>query len=488
MKEKIEIIDYKYRITILTFIIFMIIGVLVPLSGDDYSSYLIGKKGILSCLQNIDIKDGRFISGFFTNFFSYNKIFFDISLASLMSYFVKICNDLMGSVKNKYAYLYPLVGVLMVNVFMFSYNYLTINAALSYTFPSIMIIIYYYLINTCDEMNYKVVVKLILLSLFIMLSSIYLAIAFFISNILNIIVKYNKKNGKKHLLLLLLQISLLIFSLLNMKGELFFLDKNYMFNNIPYLIEEIFSKNILLIVVGAIPINYYLHDKLKNNMYCRVIIALFDLILAFSLCYNFFHYSFVNLNLVLSKYSGVFATENWYYIIYFSSYIVLFVLSVNHFLNKIKVRYMVNNLIVISLIILLFIVISPMLDNGNIIFLMFTIILSCSILSKDMNVKVYSRTIRTIFYLLIIYYISVFAVVKYIDITRSDYIKEQLDANDTRIEVKANPINLIYKSNPSEGDLINNFKKYYEIPLDYSIEVKYFGIFEKIERKVKEDR
>ncbi len=487
MKEKIEIIDYKYKITLLTFILFMIIGALVPLSGDDYSSYLVGKKGILSCLQNIDIKDGRFISGFFANLFSYNKIFFDISLATLMSYFVKICNDLMGSVKNKYAYLYPLIGVLMVNVFMFSYNYLTINVALSYTFPSIMIIMYYYLINTCEEMDYKVILKLVFLSLFIMLSSIYLAIAFIISNILNIIIKYSKKDGKKHLLLLLLQFSLLIFSLLNIKGELFFFDKDYVFNNIPYLIEEVFSKNILLIIVGAIPINYYLHDKLKNNMYCRVIIALFDLILAFSLCYNFFHYSFVNLNLVLSKYNGMFATENWYYIVYFLSYIVLFILSVNHFLKKIKVKYMVNSLIIISLIFLMFILISPMFDSGNIIFLIYVIILSCTILAKDMNVKVYSRTIRSVCYLLIIYYIAIFAVVKYIDVTRSDYIKEQLDAGDTKIEVKANPINLIYKSNPTEGDLVDNFKKYYEIPLEHSIEVKYFGIFEKIEKRVKEE-
>ena len=122
MKEKIEKIDYKYKVTIFTFILFFLIEALSPISGDDWKSYIIGKSGLIECFKNIDIRDGRLLSGFLINFLSYNKIFFDISFAYLISTFVKMCNDLQGNVKTKYCYLYPLIGVLLVSSFMFSYN------------------------------------------------------------------------------------------------------------------------------------------------------------------------------------------------------------------------------------------------------------------------------------------------------------------------------------------------------------------------------
>ena len=89
MKEKLEILTFKHRITLFTFILFLIIGVLTPLSGSDWSHYVIGKKGIIECFNNISIADGRIISGFLVNFLSYNKILFDILLAFSISYFVK---------------------------------------------------------------------------------------------------------------------------------------------------------------------------------------------------------------------------------------------------------------------------------------------------------------------------------------------------------------------------------------------------------------
>ena len=129
MKEKLEILTYKHKITLITFLLFLVIGVLSPLGGSDWSSYVIGKQGLVKCFENINISDGRIISGFLVNFFSYNKILFDIVFALLMSSFVKICNDLMGTVKNKHIYLYPLIGVLLVSTYMFSFNYVSISGA-----------------------------------------------------------------------------------------------------------------------------------------------------------------------------------------------------------------------------------------------------------------------------------------------------------------------------------------------------------------------
>ena len=76
--------------------------------------------------------------------------------------------------------------------------------------------------------------------------------------------------------------------------------------------------------------------------------------------------------------------------------------------------------------------------------------------------------------------------IKYIDFTRGEYIKEQVESNQEIIEIKANPIYLVWRHNPVNIFQHRTFKKYYNIPEKKAIKVKYFGIFEKIEKKVKE--
>lgn len=117
MKERLQIIDFKYKVAMFAFFFFFIISALSPISGADWASYLIGKEGIKSCIDNISISDGRIISGFLINFLSYNKFLFNLLFALLMSGFVHCCNNMMGYVKNKYYYLFPFLGTMLVSVF-----------------------------------------------------------------------------------------------------------------------------------------------------------------------------------------------------------------------------------------------------------------------------------------------------------------------------------------------------------------------------------
>ena len=71
MKEKLEKINFKYNVVLFTFVIFLIIEALSPISGADWKGYVIGKEGISASLRNINILDGRIISGFLINFFSH---------------------------------------------------------------------------------------------------------------------------------------------------------------------------------------------------------------------------------------------------------------------------------------------------------------------------------------------------------------------------------------------------------------------------------
>ena len=486
MKEKLEILTFKHRIILLTFILFLVIGLLTPLGGSDWNSYVIGKQGIIECFNNINIRDGRLISSFLTNFFSYNRLLFVVVFSLLMSSFVKICTDLMGTVKNKFMYLYPLIGILLVSTFMFAFNYASVTGAVCYTLPTILFFIYFYILLKHDDLNIKKYIMLIIYAIIIMGSSIHLALTFFITNLIHLILTSNKNNRLKYTILLLIQFAMLIINVHFLESVIIYTKGSQILNNIPYFIDTLFSNNIVIMIIGAIPINYYLGEKLKDNKYCRVVITLFDLVLLFSLSYNFFNYSPVNLNLVINKYNGTFATENWYYIIYFIMYIVLFFMSINHFIKTKKIKRFLNVFNIASVIMAIFVLISPLFDKGNIIIIVLSIILMSCIIASELDIKVYVRFTLTVAILLVVYYLSMFAISKYVDVTRTNYIKEQIEAKDTSIEIKANPILLIWRYNPNDLFLEKNFKKYYEIPEDNTIEVKYFGIFEKIERKVKQ--
>ena len=485
MKEKIDNISFKYKVTTFTFLLFLVIGLLSPISGADWKSYVIGKEGLVSSINNINILDGRIISGFLINFFSYNKLLFDICFAIMISQFVKMCNDLMGTVKTRFLFMYPLIGLLLVSVFTFSYNFLSVTTTVTYTFPAIAFFLYFYLIMKDEELKKLSVVKLILYALFICLSSIHLAIMFFIVNFIYFLINDKKSNRVKHFIILVISFISIIFSLSLLDNSLFYSNINSIKDNIPHMIENTFSNNIVLVILGAIPINMYLYEKLKDNVYGRVVITLFDLILVFSLSYNFFNYSPVNLNLVLSKYSGIFATENWYYILYFITYMVLFILSMNYYIKNIRVKKVFNMYMIASIIMMIFSLISPIFDVGNLIIFVFSLLFITCVLAKEMNTKVFVKLVKASIIVLTLYYLSIFAVIKYIDVTRTDYINEQLGYDASNIEVKANPTYMIWRYNPVDYFQIKDFKDYYNIPNDKSIEVKYFGLFEKVEKSIK---
>ena len=138
------------------------------------------------------------------------------------------------------------------------------------------------------------------------------------------------------------------------------------------------------------------------------------------------------------------------------------------------------------ILMIIFSLVSPLFDVGNLILFMLSILFITCILAKEANTKVFIKLVKASIVILCVYYLGLFAIVKYIDVTRTDYIKEQLDNNASIIEVKANPTYMIWRYNPVDYFQIKDFKKYYNIPSDKSIEVKYFGIFEKVEKSIKE--
>ena len=159
----------------------------------------------------------------------------------------------------------------------------------------------------------------------------------------------------------------------------------------------------------------------------------------------------------------------------------------NHFITNKKIKDLFNIFVISSIVISLFIISSPIFDKGSIILIILPFIMMLCILAKEMNTKVFTRTIKVVVTLLFIYYLGLFGLIKYIDVSRNDYIKEQIENGSNVIEVKASPTYYIWRYNPSDYFLVKDFKEYYEIGEHSEIDLKYFGLFEEIEKQIKKD-
>ena len=478
MNERLKVLNFKYNVGLGTFIFFFIIFLLAPLSGIDWGNYVRGSESIVYIFNNLNFTYGGFITSILASLFSYNKLIFDFVMALLLGLLVKNVNDVYGKIDNKYYYLaFPFI-LLLVGVNTFAFNYTSVYGAISSTVPSILIIIYFiYLykkeINT-EDLVIKDYIVLILLSLLIVFDSFYLGIGFLVGNILIYIygIISNKKIKKNYYIIIILQLVFIIINSFLCPKELLYDNIPVMINNIPNFIDVTFSKNILLFIISAIPINFYLNNVLKDYTYKRVIIVLFDLLLVFSLAYNFFYYSPVNLNLVINKYKGVFALENIYYIFYFIFYMILYGLSFIHFSKKRTLRNYLLLLVFISIFVSMFKLLSPSFEDGNSFFFVLSMGISTCIMFNSMNFNVNLKAFKAIFIILIVYYIGMMSFIRYIDYRRDKYIREQLKNNSSVVEVYSSPIYYVYRYNPVTIFEEKDFRLYYDIPSTSAVYVR----------------
>lgn len=462
MKERLKELNYKYRLSIVFFMFLFLILSLSPLSGDVILEFDLGRNTI----RNINLDN------FLVNFFANNKFLFNFLFAGLLSSFIYTINTLVDNIRNKHFYLFIVIELLLVGVLTFSYNYTSIKGAIFYTIPALLIFLYFIYFNK------KILLNLIL-SLVIINLNFTLGLYFFIANIIFFILS---KENKKWWLLLVQALNL--FLIQNMNLNMFVGDLSLLQSNISLSIKNLFSNNILIFILGAVPINYYLKDNLKKNMYRRVKLFIFNIPLIFALSYNFGNYFPVNLDLILTRYSGVFAVENYYYLFYFILYIYFYIMSINHFIKNDRLKNYLNIFQLISILIFIQSVLEINFDRSLFIFIIFSVIISNLLMFSYIKVKIYPRLMILITASLFIYYISIFTTIRILENKRVEFIKEQIAKNNEKIVIMASPFRLILKSNPVPSNF-DKIKEYYKIPQEKNVEVEYLGIFKKIEKKVK---
>ena len=305
MKERLKVLDFKYNVLTVFFIFILFISLLAPLSGNDWINYVNGKSGIIESFKNLTFNNGGLLSDFFAGIFTNSKGIFDILFASLMTFTFYNVIPLFGKVEKKTNYLLLPTLLLLVGVETFSFNFISVTGTVCYTFPALLILNYFLYLYKIGNNKFTIGnhIVLLLIILFVSLVTVHLSIAFLLANILFYAYKTISVKGyqKSYIALLFIHIFVSIISLFYVDKAMLFSSFEVLKDSIPTFIDEIFSKNILLIIIGMIPIDFYLNEKLGKHSFKRVLIVLFSLIPFLSLAYNFFNYSPVNLNLVINR-------------------------------------------------------------------------------------------------------------------------------------------------------------------------------------------
>lgn len=321
---------------LIIFIFFLTLSILMPLTGDDWGNYTIGKNGTLMNLINEAagmylVWEGRFISRIFINILTYHKIFFDIILALLMTSFTYISPRII-KIKNK-----TLVILLTTLIFLlfensiFTQTVLWVAGSITYMFPTLLIFIYaYILFKYILKRKYKWYDYLfcICFSFFIPMFVENIGCAFVFANILLYLYELikNKKKDKLLLFTTIFSIIGLIIMLLSpgsaqraaMESEHLPLITS-LIKGIVYFINYTFIKNTYLILLMSL-VNIKLLRKNKSKNIIFYIFTIIGIILGLINLINDLGYSLLP-SLIYFKNPYV----NIYWIIYFLISIYIFI-------------------------------------------------------------------------------------------------------------------------------------------------------------------
>lgn len=282
---------------IIVFIFFGVILFLSPISGDDWANYLVGKEGIYHSIGNaIGMYfdwEGRFLSRIFINIFTYYKALWNITnslvIAGIIYYIVRIVKP-----RNKrLVFFLALFIILLMNIFTFSQIVVWIAGNITYLFPILFLLYYFYRILRKDNDGYVITFILgisnLLIPMFVEHVAGVLVIFNFIINIFYYI-KYRKINKKYlvYLLLSMIGLFLMYFSPGNrMRSSIENLEFNrlslfgkilYNIPNFIYYTFIIYPYLILLMVTS----NIYLVKHIVKNKYLKIFMVIYLTIIPIS--------------------------------------------------------------------------------------------------------------------------------------------------------------------------------------------------------------
>lgn len=491
------------KIVIFLFSFLILLYFLTPISGDDYSCYISSYGNILSAINTAKEMyftwEGRFIGRILILILVYYKSIFNILTPLLICLLFISTVLLMGKVKNKGIYFLIIIGLLLLNTEMFSQVYTWVAGSVTYLYPSVICIVYFiyiYLTRNNDYKKYHYVIFFIVSIIGTMFVE-NVGCSLVIGNVLITIYYYLRKDKKKFFMFLscfiLSSVSLSVMllspgSAIRSAGYTEFNDLHVyekVYQNLGNFIKYVFTRNIVLITLMLIVIDYVFKKKNINVL----LITLFNIIpivtIIESLRYykpmNFYFLRFLDFNIPSAiDFSRLFYI--WWWILFVLAFLYsLYVI----FKDKKELLYFLYFLIIMSMVssLAMLIVIAW---GGRIVYLT---VISFTIVSLVAVNEISTAKDQKIFIAiggcLIIYYLIFFSLIYVVNQKRLEDIYMQVESGKKEVEFLNNPVRFVHNNN-IPGDWFENiYKRYIGISDDidlqpYSIKSKeYFKLFTK---------
>lgn len=491
--DKFNNISFTKKILISTFIFFLVILYLTPITGDDWGNYLIGKNGVNSvwnsAISMYKVWEGRFISRLFLNFFTYHKWAWNI-LNSMMIIFLIWCSyQIIGKQKNKVIYILPILCLLLVSRNFFSQCYLWLAGNMTYLFPAVMVIgvIFYCYYSQNKKTIFNIILCLVSFLIPMFVENIGCAYIVCLLFWIGYVYYKERKISKLGIIMLLLSCSSLTCMLLSpgsrarmeMSSEFYQLTIfERILRNLPNLVYYMFFANGIVLLIMMFPVSYTIGKQIKNKVVKYIVLFIWNIIPFITIIQNLNTTLPINflLKLIPIKVTipYLFPKTAWYVILYWALFTFIFLLSIFYIIKnkdealKLCLFTMVG---ISSMLVMLF---TPTWGERVSALYVFTIfIVSIKLISIIYSnpQKIFTNMIYMFLILFSMYY-SVITIHNYIfDMWRIKNIEQVKEQQKTELLLYANRMPLLWNYDPWGEYHLKTFCSYYQIPENVKVKL-----------------
>lgn len=477
--------ETKYLIGVFLFV--FVISIITPITGDDWGNYIVGASGfknsIRSATEMYYTWEGRFISRIFLYFFTYHKFWWAFLNASQITT-ILYCAYKLIKPKNKITYILPILGMLLVNYDFYSQTYLWLAGNMTYLTPTALSMIVFTYLYTRKNYHLPTLtfIIFIILSFIIPMYVENIGCAYVFGILLWIIyIFYKEKRISIQLVVMLIVASLSLIIMLISPGSQIRLNLDFgfsnlnifekIFKNIPNFIYYVFTKNIFILIFMLIPIDIFINKKLTTK-YKRIIIVLFNIISILSIIQNIIYMIPFNIADKIYIYNGIFMTNNWYFIIYWIIFGLLFLFSICHSIKNKDEK--IKTLIIIITVVsscLAMLVTPSWGDRVTVLCTLTLLFISIKLINNNLTIKNKYKSLIKIFFGITIACYSLVSIYNFIfEIRRTEHIKKAIDNNDEAIYLYTNHNYLLWNYNPYTEYHIMTYKMYRHIDKNVKVE------------------
>ena len=480
--DKIEKYIQNNKFYISIYIIFFIICILTPISGDDYMNYVRGQQdiiGILSTTKEFYLTwEGRVVSRIIILIFTTHKFLWNIVTPFL---FVIVFKSLLQNdkFKNKYSYYLLVMSILLVSPSMFAQSYTWLAGNITYFYPMALSIYYFSVLynNLDNKLKINQIILLSILALIIPMFTENIGCAFVFGNFLLIMFNYylKKKTRINWLFFIISALSLVLMlispgsavraneeGVVNSYG---LLEKIYI-NIVYYFTEYTITRHTFMLVLILVCCNIYC-CKNKSKQYKIIFLILFNIIPALTIIGKF-----LNIKIV---------SHNLYYYPYLILVGVIFILSLmNSYKDdkKMLLYYMLLLLAAFSSI-LCMLVVGYWFDRISIFFVIVVSFISLKIIDRNIEINKDNESLIKMFFTISLIWIifcmfSTYKIEKY----RTRYVNEQKELKKECIEVIYNPSPYLWLSNLNGKYFVDTYKQYQKIDNEVELVLKRLSLKE----------